>query len=183
MYKRQAKHNNFEYIKLKVDQDNIERIINHYSKTSSKPFVVDANQGFTDKNIALEWTHKLLERHVAYLEQPFDKDDLESHEWLKERSPIPIIADESFQSISDLKKVQDAFDGINIKLMKCGGIFNAFNCFQEAKSLELKTVLGCMSESSIAIDAAWNLAPLANWVDLDGPFLITNDTKDPAFLF
>lgn len=178
-----AEKKNFQYIKLKIDQENAQRIIAFYIDHCNKPFVVDANQGFTDKNIALKWCEKLANYGVDYLEQPFDKDDLKSHGWLRERSPIPIIADESFQGIHDLNRVKDAFDGINIKLMKCGGILSAYNCFQEAKKTALKTVLGCMSESSIAVNAAWKLAPLADWVDLDGPYLIKNDHHPEALFY
>lgn len=166
----------FEYIKLKVDQENIDRITENYVKICDKTFVVDANQGFTSKEKALESCEKLSQLKVAYLEQPFLKDDLNSHRWLKERSPIPIIADESFQQVSDISRMKDSFDGINIKLMKCGGLAQAFKCFQLAKEYSLKTVLGCMSESSVAIDAANELAPLADWVDLDGAFLIKPDS-------
>jgi len=162
----------FKYIKLKVDQDNIARITTNFQKLSDKAFVVDANQGFTSKKIALEWCFKLNNMGVAYLEQPFHKDDLSAHKWLTERSPIPIIADESFQTIHDINLIKDSFSGLNIKLMKCGGILPAFNCFQQAKKYNLLTVIGCMSESSVAVDAAAHLAPLANWVDLDGPFLL-----------
>ena len=165
----------FEYIKLKVNEAEMSRIVNLYRVNTDKPFVIDANQGFEHKEAALEWCIELKKMGVAYFEQPFNKNDFESHAWLRERSPIPIIADESFQRITDLNKVKEAFHGINIKLMKCGGIAEAFSIFTEASTQGLKTVLGCMSESSIAINAAWNLAPLADWVDLDGPFLIKND--------
>lgn len=166
----------FDYIKLKVNEAEMARIVNMYRVNTDKPFVIDANQGFESKEAALEWCIELKKMGVAYFEQPFHKDDFKSHEWLTERSPIPIIADESFQSLADIEKVKTAFNGINVKLMKCGGIAPAYACLTKAKEMNLKTILGCMSESSIAVNAAWNLAPLANWVDLDGPFLIKNDT-------
>jgi len=163
------------YFKLKVSQDEIERIIDDYVSLCNKPFVIDANQGFTDKKLALYWADTLAELQVDYLEQPFHKDDWSSHQWLKKRSTLPIIADESFQSIRDVVPLADYFDGINVKLMKSGGISEAANVLKRAKDIGLKTVLGCMSESSIAVNAAWELAPLANWADLDGPQLINND--------
>jgi L-alanine-DL-glutamate epimerase-like enolase superfamily enzyme len=166
----------FEYVKLKVDQNNIKRIVSTFQELCDKSFVIDANQGFKSKEAALEWSIELNNLGVAYLEQPFQKDDLNSHKWLSERSPIPIIADESFQTIEDIEKLKDSFKGINVKLMKCGGILQAHECLKSAKEHDLKTVLGCMSESSVAIDTATNLSPLADWVDLDGPFLIKEIT-------
>lgn len=163
---------NFEYIKLKVDEQNMERIITAFQKLSNKAFVVDANQGFISKESALEWCIELHKLGVDYLEQPFHKDDLKSHQWLSERSPIPIIADESFQTQGDIEKLKHVFSGVNIKLMKCGGILPAYNCFQDAKKQKLLTILGCMSESSVAVEAASHLSPMADWVDLDGPFLL-----------
>ena len=165
----------FEYIKLKVDGKEIERIITCFRAHSDKAFVVDANQGFEDREKTLEWTHRLHEMKVAYFEQPFHKDDLASHQWLKERSPIPIIADESFQTIDSMDRIAEAFDGINVKLMKCGGVYAGYKSMKLAQQKKLKVVLGCMSESSVAIDAAWQIAGLADWVDLDGPYLIKND--------
>ena len=162
----------FSYIKLKVDETEMERIVNFYTKNCEKPFVVDANQGFKNKEVALDWCIELNKKGVAYMEQPFQKDDLVSHQWLTERSPIPIMADESFQTLSDLSKIRNSFHGVNVKLMKCGGIYPAFKCLKKAKTIGLKTVLGCMSESSVAVDAAAHLSPLADWADLDGPFLL-----------
>ena len=163
------------YFKLKVSENTINQIFNDYKELSDKPFVVDANQGFTNKELALNWAIELHKAGVAYLEQPFAKDDLDSHQWLKEKSPIPIIADESFQTTSDIYKLKHAFDGINVKLMKSGGIGSAVESLKAAKGAGLKTILGCMSESSVGINAAMEIAPLADWIDLDGHLLIDND--------
>ncbi len=167
------------YFKLKVTEESIHKMITNYSQFSDKPFVVDANQGFSNKEYALEWCIKLKAMGAAYLEQPFDKHDLESHRWLKDRSPIPILADESYQTIVDLDTIGTSFHGINVKLMKSGGITEAVQSLRNAREKGLKTVLGCMSESSLACQAAWQLAPLADWVDLDGPKLIKNDPFSP----
>lgn len=168
-------HESFEYFKLKVSESEIDRIVSCYKSFSNKPFVVDANQGFTNRQFALNWCNKLADMGVSYIEQPFDKADIESHVWLKNESPIPIIADESFQTLNNIETISKAFDGINIKLMKGGGITKAYSCCKRAKELGLKTVIGCMSESSVVSNAAWNFAPMANWVDLDGPLLLKND--------
>jgi L-alanine-DL-glutamate epimerase-like enolase superfamily enzyme len=163
------------YYKLKVNQSEVYRIIDTFERFSEKPFTIDANQGFTDRNEALKLSYKLADKGVWYLEQPFHKEDFESHAWLKARSPIPIIADESFQNYADLEKIVKSFDGINLKVMKCGGLAEGVDCLKRAKEMELKSIIGCMSESSVAINASMQIAPLADWVDLDGNLLITND--------
>jgi L-Ala-D/L-Glu epimerase len=163
------------YYKLKVSEHEIQRIVSDFQSITNKPFTIDANQGFTSRKIALEWSYKLCDLGVEYLEQPFHKEDLESHAWLKSRSPIPIMADESFQSYPDLEKIYTCFDGINLKLMKCGGVSEGVRCLKRAQEMELKSIIGCMSESSIVSRAAYQIAGLADWIDLDGPLLLKND--------
>ena len=161
--------------KLKVDENEIERIVTTYTSITSKTFVVDANQGFTNREKALYWATELSKKGVAYFEQPFNKEDFESHEWLKNQVNIPIIADESFQRIADIEKVFKFFDGINVKIIKTGGVLEAKECLLKAKTLKMKTVLGCMSGSSVSINSAKSLSALADFIDLDGSFLIKND--------
>lgn len=168
------------YFKLKVNESEIERMVATYRKLCPKPFVVDANQGFTSVENAIKWSEKLAEFGCAYFEQPFHKTDLDSHKRLKEQSNIPVIADESFQSLSELPAISESFHGVNVKLMKSGGIAGAYHALTAAREYGLKTLIGCMSESTIGIEAAWNLAPLADWADLDGPLLIRNDLFNPA---
>ena len=98
--------------------------------------------------------------------------------WLKERSPLPIIADESVINNLDIPNLKDAFDGINIKLMKAGGISEALEMIITARSLGMKIMLGCMIESSVAISAAAHIAPLVDYIDLDGSLLLANDPYD-----
>lgn len=169
----------FTYFKLKVNQEEIERIVNTYRACTSLPFVVDANQGFDDREVALYWANQLLKYDVAYIEQPFDKHDMASHAWLKARTGLPVIADESFQQYHELSSITKNFDGINVKLMKSGGILPAWETLNAAREKGLKTVLGCMADSSVGIRAANHLAPLADWADLDGTYLITNDPYRP----
>lgn len=163
------------YFKLKVSETEIERIIKTYRENCNKPFVVDANQGFQSKEEALKWANTLFEMGAEYFEQPFHKSDLAAHQWLKNQTNINIIADESLQRLTDLPKVMDAFDGINVKIIKCGGLTEAKAIIETARNHELTTILGCMSGSSVSIGYASNLINLVDYVDLDGPFLITND--------
>ena len=163
------------YFKLKVDEYEIDRIVTTYTSITSRPFVVDANQGFTNREKALYWATELSKKRVAYFEQPFEKEDFESHKWLKNQVNIPIIADESFQKITDIEKAFKSFDGINVKIIKTGGVLGAKECLLKAKILKMKTVLGCMSGSSVSINSAKSLSAIADFMDLDGVFLIKND--------
>lgn len=165
------------YFKLKVNQAEIERIINRYRSLTDLPFVVDANQGFTDFEKAKFWADKLNDFGVAYFEQPFHKEDLESHKRLTQSTNISIIADESFQRFADLEKVNECFDGINVKIIKTGGVLEAKQSLLKARELEMKTILGCMSGSSVSINSASALSSLADYVDLDGVYLISNDPE------
>jgi len=120
----------------------------------------------------VEW---LAVNRVELIEQPMAKDRLDDHAWLKERSPLPIVADESIARLSDIRKVHGAFTGINVKLMKCTGMREAYKMITLARALDMKVMLGCMTETSCAISAAAQLSPLVDWADLDGAVLIKND--------
>lgn len=165
----------FRILKIKLGTQNDRMIIESIRKLTDKPIYVDVNQGWDDKYYALDMIHWLREQNVLLIEQPMSINKSNEIAWLKENSTIPIIADEAFQSINDLEKIKDSYDGVNIKLMKCGGIYNAFNIINKAKEMNLKIMLGCMTETSCAISAAKQLTPLADYIDLDGNLLIKND--------
>ena len=107
-----------------------------------------------------------------------DKAALDDTAWLRERSPLPIIADEFLQRLPDVRRAAEAYDGINIKLMKSTGMHEAYQMATLARALGLKVMLGCMTETSCAVSAAAQLAPLVDWADLDGNLLIANDIFD-----
>lgn len=153
------------------DRELIETIRSH----TDRPLCVDANQGWKTCEEALDNIMWLADKNVLFVEQPMDKADLESHRWLKEHSPLPIIADEAVQTSADIPALAEAYDGVNIKLMKCGGLHDAYKMAVLARSLGMKVMIGCMTETSCAVTAAAQLAPLADWVDLDGNLLIAND--------
>jgi L-alanine-DL-glutamate epimerase-like enolase superfamily enzyme len=115
---------------------------------------------------------------VQLVEQPLLKTNLDDHFKLKQLQILPLFADESFKRLSQLEDVKDCFDGVNIKLMKCTGINEASKIIKHARLNNLKIMIGCMSESSCAIRAAMALAPLCDYADLDGPFLINNNPFD-----
>lgn len=168
----------YSILKIKVDRENWRKTIDIIREETDKPLFIDANQSWTSKEEALENIQFLSTKNILLIEQPLEKSNIESHKWLKERSPLPIIADESVQRFSDIEKIKDAFDGINIKLMKCTGINEALKMIKRARQYGLKIMLGCMTETSCAIAAAAQLAPLADFIDLDGNLLITNDCFD-----
>jgi L-Ala-D/L-Glu epimerase len=166
---------NFSYIKVKLGTADDQTLINTIRTETDKPIYADINQGWKNREEALELTISLYENNVLLIEQPFRKSNYKDTAWLTARSPIPIIADEAVQRLSDLDKIKDAYSGINIKLMKCTGISEAYKMIIRARQLNLKIMLGCMTETSCAISAAAHLSSLADWVDLDGNILITND--------
>lgn len=165
----------YNILKVKLGQGNDLEMINAVRSETEKPVCVDINQGWTDRVKALEMIHMLKEKGVVFVEQPMPKTSLDDIAWLTAHSPLPVIADESLQTIADFSKVKDAFSGINVKLMKCGGLRAAFTLLEMATSLGMKVMIGCMTETSCAVSAAAQLSPLVNWADLDGNLLIDND--------
>jgi L-alanine-DL-glutamate epimerase-like enolase superfamily enzyme len=165
----------FEILKIKLGTDHDEKIIEAIRDCTDKKLVLDVNQGWRDRGFALEMIQWLKNQNILFVEQPMPKEDLKSMEWLKERSDIPLIADEAFQRLNDLDNVKNSYHGINIKLMKCTGIYEAINIITAARKENLKINLGCMTESSCAVSAAARIMSCVDWIDLDGPLLVKND--------
>lgn len=171
-----AKHaRDFKVIKVKLGRGSDQELINTIRAVTDVPLYVDANQGWTDLQRSLDMAYWLQEQGVLLIEQPMLKTDIDSNAWLTERSPIPIIGDEAIQRLPDVAKAQGVYHGINVKLMKSAGMYEGHLMILKAKELGLKTMMGCMSETSCATLAAASLAPLCDWADLDGPFLTTNN--------
>jgi L-alanine-DL-glutamate epimerase-like enolase superfamily enzyme len=143
----------------------------------AKEVRVDANEGWKTKEQALEMIEWLAtDKHIQYVEQPMPAGtSAKDWIWLKERSPLPIFADESYHTVKDLKQVVDCFHGVNVKLVKTGGISGGYEALKAARKAGLKTMIGCMIETSILISAAAHLAELCDYLDVDGNILITND--------
>jgi L-Ala-D/L-Glu epimerase len=165
----------YKILKVKLGQGNDKEMITTVRSQTDKPICVDINQGWTDRNMALDMSHWLKDQGVVFIEQPMSKTSVDDIAWLTQNSPLPIIADEAIQTIGDFRNVQGAYSGINVKLMKCGGLRAAFIMIKMAKSLGMKVMIGCMTETSCAVSAAAQLSPLADWADLDGNLLIDND--------
>ena len=165
----------FNILKVKVGLDSDEAMIKTIRSVTSVPLAVDANQGWKDRSKALDEIFWLKEQGVVLVEQPLPIDRLDDTAWLTERSPLPIIADESIQRLSDISRIAGAFHGINIKLMKCTGMREARAMVSTARALGMKVMLGCMTETSCAVSAAAQLSPAVDFADLDGNLLISND--------
>ena len=168
----------FKILKVKLGLETDKMIIDTIRSVTDVPLCADVNQGWKNKEEALEMAHWLKEKNVVFLEQPMPKEMIDENAWLTERSPIPTIADEGCQRLNDVKSLQGVYTGINIKLMKCTGMREAKRMAEFARTLDMKVMLGCMTETSCAISAAAQLAPLVDWADLDGALLIGNDIYD-----
>jgi L-alanine-DL-glutamate epimerase-like enolase superfamily enzyme len=162
-------------IKVKLGRDSDKELIQTIRMLTDVPLYVDANQGWTDLQKSLDMCYWLQEQGVQLIEQPMLKTDVDSNAWLTERSPIPIIGDEAVQRLADVEKAKGIYHGVNIKLMKSAGMYEAHQMIHKAKEYGLKILIGCMSETSCATLAAATLAPQCDWADLDGPFLTRNN--------
>ena len=168
----------YKVLKVKMGLDNDKELVEIIRSKTDRPICVDANQGWTNKEKALEMCEWLAERNCLFVEQPFPKEMIDETVWLRERSPLPLIADEFLQRLSDVARAREAYDGINIKLMKSTGMHEAYKMAVLARGFGMRVMLGCMTETSCAISAAAQLAPMVDWADLDGNLLISNDCFD-----
>jgi L-Ala-D/L-Glu epimerase len=165
----------FPVLKVKVGLDTDEETISAVRSATKKPLRVDANEGWTNKEEAVRKINWLETQGVEFVEQPMPAAMLEETRWVRERVHLPIIADEACLSAAAVPHLVNSYDGVNIKLDKCGGIQAAMRALQVAKSLGMKTMLGCMVSSSVSVTAAAHLSPLVDYADLDGNLLIAND--------
>ena len=168
----------FKIVKVKMGVGHDKELVRALRAVSAVPICVDANQGWTSKEHALEMCNWLAEQNCRFVEQPMPKEMIDETAWLRERSPLPIIADEFLQRLPDVRKAAGAYDGINIKLMKSTGLHEAHQMAELARALGMKVMLGCMTETSCAVTAAAQLSPMVDWADLDGNLLIANDIFD-----
>ncbi len=165
----------YKILKIKLGRDNDKEIITLIRSITDKPIAVDINQGWKNWRMALDMIHWLKEQNTLFIEQPMPKEQKDDMARLSAESPLPIFADEAVQGIDDVLKAKDFYSGINIKLMKCGGMRNAREMVSIARALGLQVMLGCMTETSCAVSAAAQLAGAVDFADLDGNLLISND--------
>jgi L-alanine-DL-glutamate epimerase-like enolase superfamily enzyme len=168
----------FNILKVKVGLDNDKEMITTIREITDLPIAVDANQGWKDRNQALEMIHWLKEHGIVMVEQPMPKERLDDLAWVTEHSPLPVFADESIQRLRDIQSLKGVFSGINIKLMKCTGMREGHKMLEFARGLGMKVMVGCMTETSCAVSAAAQFSPAVDFADLDGNLLIANDRFD-----
>lgn len=165
----------FNILKVKLGRDNDKEMIETIRSVTDLPIAIDANQGWKDKHYALDMIHWLNERGIVMIEQPMPKTQIDDTAWVSERSPLPVFADESIQRLKDVTAQKGIFTGINIKLMKCTGMREAWKMLTLARALDMRVMIGCMTETSCACSAAAQLSPAVDFADLDGNLLISND--------
>jgi len=161
-------------VKLGIGLSEDKAMMNAIREHTDKLIRVDANEGW-DLSTGIEMCKWLADQNVEFVEQPFKSTNLTDTAELRSKSPLPLIADENSLYSGDIPGIEGVFDGINIKLMKCGSIFEAQKMIQMARERNMQIMLGCMIESSVGITAAAHLSPLVDYADLDGNLLINND--------
>jgi L-alanine-DL-glutamate epimerase-like enolase superfamily enzyme len=172
----------YKVLKVKLGRDTDRQIVEAIRSVTKVPITADANQGWKDRVQALDEIQWLKEQGVVFVEQPMAKDRPDDNAWITERSPIPILGDEAVQRLPDVRKASGVYSGVNIKLMKSTGLREAREMLTLARALDMKVLLGCMTETSCGISAAAQLAPAVDWADLDGALLIRNDPFEGAAL-
>jgi len=170
---REAK--DYPVLKIKVGLDSDEATVEAVRSVTNKPLRVDANEGWKDKEEAVRKINWLESQGVEFVEQPMPAAMLEETRWVRSRVHLPIIADEACLGAAAVPQLVNSYDGVNVKLDKCGGILEAKRTIDLAKALGMKTMLGCMVSSSVSVTAAAHLSPLVDYADLDGNLLISND--------
>lgn len=165
----------FKILKVKLGTPRDREMIRAIREVSDLPIAVDVNQGWKNKKKALDEIFWLKEQGIVMVEQPMPKEMPDANAWLTERSPLPTFADEAIQRLKDIPAVKGAYTGINIKLMKCTGMREAWKMMNYARAEGMKVMIGCMTETSCAIAAAAQLSPAVDFADLDGNLLIAND--------
>ncbi|KPJ60532.1 MAG: hypothetical protein AMJ46_05860 [Latescibacteria bacterium DG_63] len=174
MKQRAVEASEFSILKIKVGTDRDEQVLDAIRSVTDRTLRVDANCAWGPRE-AIRRISVLEQFDIEFVEQPIAPGDAEAMRFVRENVSVPIIADESVKTSSDINALVGAVDGINIKLMKCGGIREALKMIHTARALGMKVMLGCMVESSIGITAAAHLSPEVDYADLDGNLLLKAD--------
>lgn len=175
MLRNVEEFSSFKMLKVKLNGNDDLKLIESIREISDQVIWVDANQSWSNKSEAKKLAKRFEALGVEMIEQPFRTGRYDDVLALADATSIPIVADEDCQRLADIPKLSRYYDGINIKLMKCTGLYEGKQMIDLARSLSMKVMLGCMSETSIGISAASQIAPLVDWVDLDGNMSLVND--------
>jgi L-alanine-DL-glutamate epimerase-like enolase superfamily enzyme len=172
-----SRHNllRFRYLKIKIDQETGSELIKEVSKVSLQPLRIDANEAWQNPDSLMVFMENCQKYNIQFFEQPLPSGMVPEYKYLKKISPYELIADESVTNHLDLEEIAAQFHGVNMKLMKAGGYLNGIKILQDSKNKGLKTMIGCMVETSLGIFSAINLCNGINYIDLDGHFLIENE--------
>ena len=165
----------YPVLKIKVGLKTDEETIAAVRSVTKKPLRVDANEGWTDKDEAVRKINWLETQGVEYVEQPMPAHMFEEAKYVRSKVHLPIFADEACTTAAAIPKLKEAYDGINVKLDKAGGILEAHRWISIARAMDMKVMLGCMISSSCSCTAGAHLSPLVDYADLDGFLLIAND--------
>ena len=174
MLEKAIEAKDFPILKVKLDAQIDLSIVRRIKEATGASITVDANCAWT-RSEAVEKVTELAGIGIEFLEQPVAADDIEGLVYVRERTDVPLFADESCPTSEQLPRIAPAVDGVVIKLMKCGGLVEAVRMARKARELGLKTMIGCMMESSLAITAAAHISPLMDYADLDSALMMTND--------
>lgn len=165
----------FHTIKLKTNNHNALETLNAFYSVSNQPVIVDPNEAFTNAHELILFMEEAKKYPVLLLEQPMPAKCVDDYKEVKKQQLIPLMADESVCNELDIEEIATQFDVVNMKLMKAGGYLNGLHILQQAKKHGLKTMIGCMVESSLGILSALNLCSLADYADLDGFLIVKNE--------
>jgi L-alanine-DL-glutamate epimerase-like enolase superfamily enzyme len=170
----EIKSSDFPSFKIKLGGENDLKTIQDINKITKKPIKADVNGGWSLEE-ALEISNEMDKENLTFIEQPLSDESLLQNSILRAKLKTPIFADESCFTIQDLEECSHHFDGINIKLTKCGGVYPALKMVERARELNLKLMLGCMTESSVGISTIAHLSSLFDYMDMDGSTLLKFD--------
>ena len=175
MQEKARQASGFRVLKVKVDRANARAIVEGIRRVTDKPLYVDANEAWTDPRMAAEVVRWMGGMGVALVEQPLPASDLDGAKYVRDRVDMPMIADEAALTAEDIDPLAQAYDGVNVKVQKAGGLCGALRMIEKARSCGMTIMLGCMIETSLGITAAAHLSPLVDHADLDGNLLIADD--------
>ena len=167
--------NRFPFIKLKINSENAFESLKHLLTFCTNPVMIDANESFTDVEECIHWLEKIRKLPLVLVEQPMPASMTEESEYMKKYCSFPLFGDESMTDHADFSKLKKSFDGVNMKLMKSGGYLNGIRLLQEARKSGLKTMIGCMVETTLGISSAMNLCSLVDYADLDSFILVKDE--------
>ncbi|MEO8085586.1 MAG: enolase C-terminal domain-like protein [Bacteroidota bacterium] len=165
----------FPFIKIKVNADDMTDAVTYLSTFCGQPLIVDANEAFQNVEDCIHTLEKIRKRRIEFIEQPMPSSMQDESIYLKKHSPFTLFADESVTDKADFSQLKQMFDGINVKLMKAGGYLNAVRLLKEARANKMKTMIGCMVETTLAISSGLHLCALADYADLDSFLVVKNE--------